>query len=81
MTLKTDVHRIDTVIDDMSDPSESQCELLREHLETARNYLLGAMPVEYELSLQLATQALDCITDKDRRRRVESAIAEMLAEK
>ncbi len=80
MTLKTDVHRIDVVIDEVSGPTESQCELLREHLESARHYLLGAMPVEYKLSLQLANQALDCITDEDRRKRVRKAILEMLAE-
>jgi len=80
MTLKTDVHRIDTVIDDVSDPAESQCELLREHLESARHYLLGSMPAEYKLSLQLATQALGCITDAERRKRVTQAIEEMLAE-
>ena len=80
MTLKTDVHRIDAVIDEMSDPAESQCELLREHLESARHYLLGSMPVEYKLSLQLASQALDCISDEDRRGRVREAILEMLVE-
>jgi hypothetical protein len=80
MTLRTDVNLIDTAIDEMSEPSESQCELLREHLESARHYLLGSMEKEYVLSLQLAKQALNCISDADRKRRMEKLIADMLAE-
>lgn len=79
MALKTDVTQLDAAIDEVSDPSESQCELLREHLETARNYLQGAMQREYALSLQLANQALDCISDEERRVRVKQIIAEMLS--
>ena len=80
MALRTDITRLDTAIDEMSDPSESQCELLREHLESARYYLFGGMPQEYRLSLQLANEALDCISNHERRDRVKQLIAGMLAE-
>ena len=36
MLHKTDVSRLDRVIDQLSGPSEAQCDLLREHLESAR---------------------------------------------
>ena len=80
MTLRTDVNLIDTAIDEISDPAESQCELLREHLESARHYLLGSAEREYVLSLQLAREALNCVADRDRKARVEKLIADMLAE-
>jgi len=80
MELKTDVARLDAAIDEVSDPSESECELLREHLESARTYRLGAMPTEYAISLRLANEALNCISNADRRRRVQEMIAAMLAD-
>jgi hypothetical protein len=79
MTLKTDVHAIDHVMDELGDPAESQCELLREHLESARQYLQGSMEREYKLGLQLANQAINCISDHERRKRVQKMIDDMLA--
>jgi hypothetical protein len=38
---------------------------MREHLESARFYLLGAMPSEYEFNLQLAHAMLTDIEDKE----------------
>ncbi len=80
MTLKADLDRLDALMDELGDPAESQCELLREHLESARHYLLGAMDLEYKLSLQLANEAIGCISDHERRNRVRHMIAELLAE-
>lgn len=80
MAFRTEITRLDEAIEEVSDPSEARCELLREHLESARTYLLGAMPAENSISLRLANEALDCIANADRRRRVREAIATMLAE-
>ena len=44
--------------------------LLREHLQGARSYLLGAMPEEYKLNLRLAETATDCIKNGDLQRRL-----------
>jgi len=76
---KADVTELDALIDVVSAPGESQCELLREHLESARQYLLGSMPTEYGLSLQLAHQALNCISSEERRTRVKSMLDDLLA--
>lgn len=71
---------IDRMIDEVSDARESQCELLREHLESARASRLGERVQEYDLNLRLAKEVTGCITDEVRRRRVEGALRELLAE-
>lgn len=43
---------------------------MREHLEAARFYLLGSMPHEYALTLQLAQQLLPSIEDRGLQSRV-----------
>lgn len=78
MPHKTDVSRLDHVIDEVSDPRYSQCELLREHLEAARAYVMGDMPVEYRLTLRLAMEALDCITDHADRHHIKDTLAGLL---
>ena len=80
MTLRTDVTLVDAVMDELSDPAESQCELLGEHLESARTYLLGGMREEYILSLRLADDAVSCISNAERRSRVKRMIADLLAD-
>lgn len=79
MATETDLARIDAAINEMSDPSESQCELLREHFESARASLLGEMREEYALNLRLASQALNCIASRERRERVDRLIRELMA--
>ena len=51
-----------------------KCALLREHLESARVYLVGLMPAEYALSLKMAEQSLDCVSDNDLRTRLQKFI-------
>ncbi|MBZ5603000.1 MAG: hypothetical protein LAO79_11895 [Acidobacteriia bacterium] len=79
MPLKTGVDELDAMINEVSDPAESQCELLREHLESARNYVLGSMPREYALTLRLAKQMENCIVNPERRERVKHMIESLLA--
>jgi len=52
MTQTAELTQLDELINEVSTPAESQCELLREHLESARTYLLGAMREEYLLTLR-----------------------------
>ena len=75
-----DAKRLDALIDEIAAPSESQCELLREHLESARTYLLGSLQAEYVLSLRLAQQSVDCISDRERQKRLKSGLEKLLAE-
>lgn len=79
MPPETEVKQLDKAIDEVSDPAESQCELLREHLESARNYLLGDMPFEYLFSLRLANEALNCVSSAERRTRLEGTISGLLS--
>jgi hypothetical protein len=48
--------------------------LLREHLESARVYLVGLIPEEYAFSLKMAEEALNCLSDHDLRERIEDFI-------
>lgn len=73
-----DLNHLDQVINQVSDPRESQCELLREHLEAARAYCVGDMPREYSLTLQLAIDALDCISDRGLRHRIKETLHQLL---
>jgi hypothetical protein len=70
----TELVRLDRLLEELSKETEAQCELLREHLESARVCLVGLMPTEYALSLQMAGEALDSVTDPDLRARIESFI-------
>jgi hypothetical protein len=78
--LRTELSRLDSAIDEVSSPRETQCELLREHLETARALRLGDMPQECALNLRMALEIVDCIVDEPRRRRVKRVLEEVLAE-
>jgi hypothetical protein len=49
-------------------------DLLIEHLASARSYLIGAMPLEYELSLDMAGQALGEVADHPLRKRISDFI-------
>jgi hypothetical protein len=65
---------LDELIDEVGKETEAQCELLREHLESARTYLVGAMPSEYALSLRTAQEVLNCISSKDLQKRLDEFI-------
>jgi hypothetical protein len=45
-------------------------DLMREHLDTARMYLLGSMPREYSFNLKLARRLLPKIDDQCLRTRI-----------
>jgi len=51
-------------------------ELLREHLDGARVNLVGMMPIEYAFSLKMSFEALNCVSDRERRARLEEFIFE-----
>ena len=80
MKTSNDVSRLDELINSMSAPAESQCELLREHLESARTCLLGSMQLEYIFSLQLAREAVNCVSNEEHRRCTRQILDELLAQ-
>ncbi len=69
-----DLNRLDGFLEDLGAETEAQCELLREHLESARTYLVGSMPAEFELSLQMAREGLNCVSNQELRSNLEEFI-------
>jgi hypothetical protein len=69
---ESDLARLDEMIETLKD---GDADLLKEHLQSARQYLLGAMPEEYLVSLEWARTALDTVADGDIRNRLEKTIA------
>ena len=76
--IDTDLRELDQLIDQVSGPVDSQCELLREHLESARAYLLGKMAEEYVFSLWLADEAVNCVVNTDQRRHTSEVIHHLI---
>lgn len=80
-----DVETLDEVIALLARDPESDEEapadtsLLLEHLHAARTHLLGAMTVEYQMSLDLAQNALDAIPDHPVCQRVNSLLKSVRA--
>lgn len=58
----------------------TQCDLLIEHLHSARVYLLSAMPEEFLVALKLAKTALNTVRDGSLRRAMSAALANLLEE-
>ena len=52
-----DADRLEELVRDLEGRSGASA-LMREHLETARSYLLGSMPQEYSFNLKLAQHLL-----------------------
>jgi hypothetical protein len=75
-----DVQRLDELLAALGHSQENRDDLLIEHLQSARTYLLGAMPEEYALSLQNARDNLSLVRDATLRQRLESALPSLLDE-
>jgi len=76
-SVQTDeIARLDGLLNELGTETEAQCEVLREHLESARVYLVGLMPAEYAFSLKMAEEVLDCVSDQTLRTRIEDFIHE-----
>jgi len=75
---EADLTRLDEMIGEVARLRDS--ELLREHLQSARQYLFGAMPKEYLLSLEWARAALDTVPAGDLRNRLDKTIAGLIAD-
>ena len=60
-----DLKCLDEMIADLGGSHDAApCDLLLEHLQAARRYLLGSMPGEYSLCLQQASESVALIPDK-----------------
>jgi len=65
-----DLAVLDGLLEALGKETEPRCKVLREHLESARFFLVGLMPDEYALSLKMADESLDCVSDHDLRARI-----------
>ena len=75
-----DSQRLDELIGALGHSQENRDDLLIQHLQSARAYLLGAMPEEYALSLQNARESLSFVRDEAARRRLEDTLSTLLDE-
>jgi hypothetical protein len=75
---ETDLARLDEMIAALE--RFRDVDLMKEHLQAARQYLLGAMPEEYLLNLEWARQALDTVPDDETRSHVDDTITKLIAD-
>lgn len=54
-----------------------EAEMAREHVQEARTYLLGAMPIEYRWTLNLARQSIGRLRKTEASRRAEAILASL----
>jgi len=76
------LHKLDellAVIDSCSPADEA--ELAHEHAQGARTYLLGAMPNEFRLNLELAQETVARMDDTEAPRKVQKILATLLQRK
>ncbi len=57
--------RIEELVRDLAGGDDTPKGLIREHLEAARFYLLGAMPSEYRFNLEMVESLLSQLDDKE----------------
>ena len=74
------LQRLDELIAELGHSQENRDDLLIQHLQSARTYLLGAMPEEYALSLRSASENSSLVRDEPLRRRMEDALSSLLHE-
>ncbi len=68
---KEQLARMDGLIRDLDAPLGTPQGYMREHLTAARSYLLGSMPQEYQMTLEMAKETLPEIEDPGLRSRIE----------
>jgi hypothetical protein len=79
MHAESAVARIESFIAALEKEPPGRCALLREHLDAAKFYALGAMPDEYRLNLKLANQSLDCVGEEKLRKELSEFVDRELA--
>lgn len=75
-----DLECLDELIKELGRSQENPDDLLIQHLQSARSYLLGAMPEEYALSLRNAKESLSGVPDESARRRLGDKLSTLIGE-
>jgi hypothetical protein len=77
-----DLECLDEMIADLGRSKDAvPWDLLLEHLQAARRYLLGSMPREYSLSLQQARESVALIPDKIARSETKKILRSLIDSK
>jgi hypothetical protein len=71
LTDEEELARLDALICDLDAPLGTPLGYMREHLTAARSYLLGSMPEEYRMILELAKETLTEIDQAQLRSRID----------
>jgi hypothetical protein len=70
--------KLDELLELIGDaPEDAECPSAQEHLQAARTYLLGAMPQECELSLEMAAGAIAAMEQRGVRLKAERLLHEI----
>jgi hypothetical protein len=73
--LEEGVARLDNILALLAEaPPSEEVGFVQEHIQAARTYLLGSMPVESEWSLELARHAAHHIPDRATRAKVQAML-------
>jgi hypothetical protein len=75
-----DLARLEKLIRACEPSTDSFSELLTEHLKSARECLVAAMPLEYVVALGNAKQAATWLADSNLQKHMKDGIAELLKE-
>jgi hypothetical protein len=70
--------QIEDLMASVESSNDARAGLLREHLQSARCYLLGAMPVEYVTTLELAQKNVDGLSDARLRHKAKQMLTAIL---
>ncbi len=72
------LHKLDDLLAVIGDCSPAdETEFAQEHLRGARTCMLGAMPIECELNLELASETVARMKDTAARRRAQKLLASL----
>ncbi len=75
-----DLHKLDELVAEVDRCSPAdEAEYAGEHIHGARTYLLGAMPAEFRLSVELARKSLARLDDTEARRKAQKMFARLPA--
>lgn len=77
---ESDLTRLAELIRACEKLTDRSCELLMEHLKSARESLFASMPVEYMVALENAKHAAGLLADSQLQKHMKDAIAELLKE-
>lgn len=77
MTVSNIEPELTEAIKELQDSNCTDCDLLIEHLQSARIYLLGRMDEEYALSLELADAASETLQDAAVRSRAKALVRKL----